>query len=155
MIYSIIGRNYIRIDTGNTEQDKQDNLTMAIEVSANEVLQDFKNIPKDKQTFKNAMLDIASSNMQRKIEGLTTLYLLAAGAAGIRGQAMEGSKRLLQKGIEFKKQKLMERFEALQIQLMKAEEDIDVDNAFLTKLHDDIARVRAEAWEIENGEVFG
>ena len=83
-ILNLIWKNYLRfndIEWNSSNLENNSNIkwdiSTAIKLTQNNILQEIKNIPKTSQTYKTALINISSWNLEKQLEWINSLYVLA------------------------------------------------------------------------------
>lgn len=153
--YSLIAKNYIKIEAGENDRNtnKKENFSTALELATNHILETAKSIPRDTQTFTNALRDIHSNNTKNQLNWFESLYLLTYSYEWISAKAMDQWKSAI-------KQSANKRIEALREQYVQAMEKISIaqnkswEISEINKQEDLIALIKVEANEIFLWDIF-
>jgi len=151
-IFSIIGRNYIKVEWTNLPADisKEKSLLNAIETSANKIDFYSKNTPKDSQTYKNAIKNIHSGNVEKALEWFDSLYILVFSNEWITWAWMEKWKKALKKSIDSRKSKIQEKIELIEQQIQSWKlSDIEKNENI-----EELNNLKEEGKEIEKWDIF-
>ena len=74
--------NYIDIPDASWKIDVAKNISTSIQITKNEILKEAKNVKPDSQTYKTAIANIESWNLQKQLEWINSLYYLAFSSEG-------------------------------------------------------------------------
>lgn len=151
-IFSIIWRNYIKIEHGNISSAEANEITLltAIETSTNKINTIAKNIPKDSQTYLNAIDNIFSWDVEKALDGFESFYWLVFSHEWISWAGMEKWKKALQQSLEKRLDYIKQRIEIL-------EHQIDLWKMTQRELQlkiEQLANLETEKEEIESWDIF-
>ncbi|MCD5385236.1 hypothetical protein LRZ95_01055, partial [Candidatus Gracilibacteria bacterium] len=146
-VLNIIGGNYIDIPGKDGNIDKQKNLSVAIKIGKNKILNKVKNIKVDTQTYKTAIANIDSGNLKKQLEGINSLYYLAFSSEG-----KLGAKDSLKLHKDKRKKEIINNANILEQKIQKALKSNDTEKIkILNKQKDNIIK---EAEELKAGDIF-
>lgn len=153
-LFKLIWENYVRLE--NPWQEKNnviEDLGTAIEISSKKILRDFKNIPRDSQTFENAMKNIGSGNLTRQVDWIKSLYLLASAWAWFRAAKTEKQKKAIREKLN---PELQKRLKQLGEQIIKAQETAnkEIDSKKRQELLEEVDTLKKEKDEVESWEIY-
>lgn len=143
-ILNLIGEKYLSIPENTIEE----NISLAIELKRNGILSDVKNLKIDTQTYKTAIENINSENLEKQIRWLKSLHILA-----YSGEWKYWKKQIeLYKYVSERQIQLEEKYSQLQNKLKLAKEKWETEKA--SKIEDEIKAIENEAIEIESWDIF-
>lgn len=117
-LYNKIWKNYIKIE--DWERDKD--YSTAIKTTANEIKNNFKNIPTDSVTYKKSLEKINSTNIEEQFEWLHSLYLLAVKIDWVSWSKMEKNKQAIE-FINKQKESLKKQYSEIIWEYIKANKE--------------------------------
>lgn len=98
-LFEKIWGNYFSLNSNAEIQNKWADISMAIEITAKEIIQEFgNNINTESETYKTALAYIDGGDLEQQIKGIESLYFLAQMWNAVSGAKMEQTKALMVKG---------------------------------------------------------
>ncbi len=149
-VLNMIWWNYIEFPNSENKKEREKDLSVAIELTKNEIERRYTNFSRESESYRVAINNIKSGVLEKQMEWIKTLYVLAS------SRAWELSQKKLDKYITKREEKIISEYQKLnkEFDILEAQKTTEKINNRKKEINQRIIEIWNEANEIEAWDIF-